>query len=128
MAVWRKAHTFDRRKASASTWIFTVARNKRIDMFRRENRPEVDVTDPWFDTQVSGEAEKSVEQKQLRKMIDGGVKTLPPAQAEILHKAFYEDKSHSAIADELDLPLGTVKSRIRLALERLRITFSGLES
>ena len=128
VVVWRKAHTFDRRKASASTWIFTVARNKRIDMFRRENRPQVDVNDPWFDTQVSGEAEKSVEQKQLRKMIDGGVQALPPAQAEILHKAFYEDKSHSAIASELDLPLGTVKSRIRLALERLRITFSGLES
>lgn len=128
IAVWRKAHTFDRGKASASTWIFTVARNKRIDMFRRENRPEVDVNDPWFATQTSGEAERSVEQKQLKTMIDGSVKTLPEAQAEILKKAFYEDMSHSAIADELGLPLGTVKSRIRLALERLRISFSGLES
>lgn len=128
IAVWRKAHTFDRSKAAASTWIFTVARNKRIDMFRRENRPEVDVNDPWFATQTSGEAERTVEQKQLKKMIDGSVKTLPAAQAEILHKAFYEDMSHSAIADELGLPLGTVKSRIRLALERLRISFSGFES
>ena len=127
IAVWRKAHTFDRRKASASTWIFTVARNKRIDMFRRENRPEVDVNDPWFATQTSGEAEKAVEQSQLKKMIDGRVKELPEAQARILQKAFYEDMSHSAIADELGIPLGTVKSRIRLALERLRISFSGLE-
>lgn len=128
IAVWRKAHTFDRSKASASTWIFTVARNKRIDLFRRENRPEVDVNDPWFATQTSGEAEKAVERTQLKKMIDGSVGTLPAAQAEILHKAFYEDMSHSAIAEQLGIPLGTVKSRIRLALERLRISFSGLES
>ena len=97
-------------------------------MFRRENRPEVDTNDPWFATQTSGEAERAVEQTQLKKIIDGGIETLPAAQAEILKKAFYEDMSHSAIADELGLPLGTVKSRIRLALERLRNSFSGIES
>ena len=119
LLVWRRAETFDATKANASTWIYTIARNKRIDVLRRERRPEPDPTDPAF---VSGEEgiETPAENADTERELSAAIATLPPEQAELLRLAYYEDKAHSEIAAEKKLPLGTVKSRLRLALEKLR--------
>lgn len=125
IAVWRKAALFDRRQASGSTWIFTIMRNKRIDLFRAERRPEIapaELADEIADaTDVEAEAATNEAVAELRRR----VADLPPEQADVLRKAYIEDKTHDAIARELSIPLGTVKSRIRLAVERLRATMAG---
>lgn len=120
LAVWRKAGTFDRQRATASTWVFTIVRNKRIDMFRRQRRPDVSLDEVVDQPSDSEPADSSFELAQAGKVVRQALANLPKEQVEVLHKAFFEDKSHSVIADELNLPLGTVKSRIRLGLARLR--------
>jgi len=124
LSVWRKAGTFDRQRATANTWVFTIVRNKRIDLFRRENRPEVTLDDVPDAVSDEEGADRSVEVVQVGGAVRNALATLSPEQLEVVHKAFYEDKSHSEIAAELNLPLGTVKSRIRLALTRLRAAVS----
>ena len=118
--VWRKAHLFDPSKAKASTWIFTIARNSRIDLLRKENRPEPDYSDPTFhaadEPRPDEVYERENEAKKLKAILDG----LPAEQQKVLRLAFFEEKAHVEIAEELNLPLGTVKSRIRLAFKRLR--------
>lgn len=120
LTVWRRAGQFDRRKAGVSTWIFTIARNRRIDILRRERRPEIDPNEPA----IKGEPEPSAEQAVLSAEGDGHLRgalaRLPGDQADLLRLAYFEDKSHSVIAAQLDLPLGTVKSRIRAAMGTLR--------
>ncbi|MBS0547591.1 MAG: sigma-70 family RNA polymerase sigma factor [Proteobacteria bacterium] len=119
--VWRKAASFDRARASAATWIYTIARNKRIDLLRRTVRPQIEAED-WLTVYAPEEddADKSVLAGQtyarVKELMDG----LSADQLVVIRKAFFEDKTHTAIAEELKLPLGTVKSRIRLALGRLR--------
>jgi RNA polymerase sigma-70 factor, ECF subfamily len=120
LAVWRKADTFDRYRATATTWIFTIVRNKRIDMFRREHRPEVSLDEAAEQPSDSEPADSAFGVAQAGTVVRQALAHLPKEQVEVLHKAFFEDKSHSVIADELNLPLGTVKSRIRLGLARLR--------
>ena len=118
--VWRKAHLFDPSKAKASTWIFTIARNSRIDLLRKENRPEPDYSDPTFysvdEPRPDEVFEREDEAQKLKAILDG----LPAEQQKVLRLAFFEEKAHVEIAEELNLPLGTVKSRIRLAFKRLR--------
>lgn len=120
LTIWRKAETFDPRQANAATWIFTIARNRRIDRFRRENRPDLDPEEPMLLPSAPDQADDVVSLSQDSERLAAALRTLPTEQAELLEKAFYEDKAHSAIAEETGLPLGTVKSRIRLALNRLR--------
>jgi RNA polymerase sigma-70 factor (ECF subfamily) len=118
--VWRKAASFDRRRASAATWIYTIARNKRIDLLRRSGRPIE--TEDWLTVYAPEEADadQSVLAGQTYMRMRELMESLSPDQQVVLRKAFFEDKTHTAIADELGLPLGTVKSRIRLALGKLR--------
>ena len=118
--VWRKAESFDPGQAAVSTWIFRIARNKQIDAIRREKRPEVDWTDPALQPEQPEEADKSLEAAQREDRIREVMKELPEEQAEMVRLAFFEDKAHSAIAEATGLPLGTVKSRLRLALAKLR--------
>ncbi|MCR9070621.1 MAG: sigma-70 family RNA polymerase sigma factor [Alphaproteobacteria bacterium] len=118
--VWRKADSFDRRQASASTWIFTIARNKRIDRLRRERRPELDPNDPALVPDPVEPADMTVQSQQSRDRILLAVEKLPAEQSELIRMAYFDDKSHAEIAAEMALPLGTVKSRIRLALGRMR--------
>lgn len=116
--VWRKAHMFDPKIASASTWIFTIVRNRQIDVIRKERRPEPEDL-PWGPEQEADPADQaaaSQEQENLRK----AVKALPKSQREIIEQCYFGDLSHSEIADVTGLPMGTIKSRIRLGLERLR--------
>ncbi|MDF1793902.1 MAG: sigma-70 family RNA polymerase sigma factor [Thalassobaculaceae bacterium] len=118
--VWRKAGSFDRRQASASTWIFTIARNKRIDRLRRERRPELDPHDPALVPDPERPADRAVEDLQSRSRILSAIEILPAEQSELIRLAYFDEKTHAEIAAEKDLPLGTVKSRIRLALGRMR--------
>lgn len=120
LSVWRKAYTFDPKRATASTWVFTILRNKRIDMLRREHRPEVDIDDVPERASEAASADDDYQAKQTRDLLRDAMEDLPADQIEVLQKAFFEDKSHSVVAEELKLPLGTVKSRIRLALSRMR--------
>jgi RNA polymerase sigma factor, sigma-70 family len=124
LAVWRRADTFDRRRASVSTWIFTIVRNKRIDLLRRAPFPEVDL-EQAADQAADGHApDERADLAIIATRLQRAVRALPREQAEILRRAFYEEKTHRTIASELGLPLGTVKSRIRLALTRLRAALS----
>ena len=119
--VWRKAASFDRTRASAATWIYTIARNKRIDLLRRAGKPAIEAED-WltaFGPPDDG-PDKSMLAGQTYNRVKELMGSLPAEQLAVIRKAFFEDKTHTAIAEELNLPLGTVKSRIRLALGRLR--------
>jgi RNA polymerase sigma-70 factor, ECF subfamily len=119
--VWRKAASFDRTRATAATWIYAIARNKRIDLLRRSARPAIE-TEDWLTifAPESDSADKSVLAGQTYDRVKQLMDRLSADQLLVLRKAFFEDKTHTAIAEELKLPLGTVKSRIRLALGRLR--------
>ncbi|MEX1146907.1 MAG: sigma-70 family RNA polymerase sigma factor [Sphingomonadales bacterium] len=120
LLVWRKADQFDPSRAAATTWIYTITRNRRIDRLRRERRPVPGGDDPLAETTASPAGEAVVAFRQDRIRIGRAMKTLPEDQAIVVRMAFMEDKSHSMIAEELDIPLGTVKSRMRLAFKRLR--------
>jgi RNA polymerase sigma-70 factor (ECF subfamily) len=121
--VWRRAVTFDRNRAGGSSWIFAIARNKRIDLVRRERRPEIEPEDEA----VAPPAEAAYVADAHRRALGRAFEDLPAEQSEILRKAYMEDKSHGAIAAETGLPLGTVKSRARLGLARLRVLMAGWE-
>ena len=118
VTVWRKAHLYDPLRATASTWIFTIARNKRIDALRKRNRPEPEEL-YWMEDSEPDTAEIVGMQQEADKLASA-VEELPEKQREVLKRAFYGDLSHQEIADETGLPLGTIKSRIRCALEKLR--------
>lgn len=125
LTLWRRADSFDPRQANASTWIFTIARNKRIDALRRENRPELDPNDPAFAAAPLPAADEAMAASESEQVLRQAIGQLPQEQAELLRICYYGDKSHRQIALELGLPLGTVKSRLRLALGRLRLALKG---
>jgi len=120
LTVWQKAGSYNPARASASTWIFTIARNKRIDYFRRNGRAEPHADDPLMTPDTGLLPDQEVSQHENEKMLKEALGELPEDQAEMIKKAFLEEKTHADIAAETGIPLGTVKSRIRLALERLR--------
>jgi len=120
ITVWRRASSFDRNKAGVSTWIFTIVRNKRIDCIRREKRPTVDHEEVKDQSAGTEDPIEALDTKRATEALRSGLKSLPREQLIVLQKAFLEDKTHSVVAEELEIPLGTVKSRIRLALKRLR--------
>jgi RNA polymerase sigma-70 factor (ECF subfamily) len=117
--VWRKAHMFDPAKATAVTWIYSIARNLRIDAARKAKRVRDLPDDLW-----QGDADKPADQElidhQSARSVSALIGALPPDQQTVLKMSFYEDLSHGDIAKALSLPLGTVKSRLRLALTRLK--------
>ncbi len=127
LMLWRRAETFDRRKASASTWLFTIARNKRIDAIRRTSKPDFDPHDPSLLPQAEAPVDDAVHARKRDAEVRAALAGLPDDQRDLLRRAFYGGKSHSQIADETGIPLGTVKSRIRLALRRLKDSVDGLE-
>jgi RNA polymerase sigma factor (sigma-70 family) len=121
LTLWRRADSFDPRQANASTWIFTIARNKRIDALRREKRPELDPDDPVLAATPAPPADDTLAAAESEEILRQAIAQLPQEQAELLRICYYGDKSHRQVARELGLPLGTVKSRLRLALARLRL-------
>jgi len=120
LTVWRKAAQFDPAKAEASTWVFTIARNLRIDALRRENFPVAGDDDLAQLPDPSDSAETILDMAARGRRLREALADLPPEQAEIVQLSFFQDKPHSAIESELGIPLGTVKSRLRLAMKRLR--------
>ncbi|PWR21932.1 sigma-70 family RNA polymerase sigma factor [Zavarzinia compransoris] len=120
LTVWRKAASFDRRQSSATTWTFTIARNRRIDLIRRESKPGLDAGDPALVPAAPVPADVAVDENRRDETLRTAIAGLPPEQADLLKLAFYEGKSHAEIAAVRNLPLGTVKSRLRLAFNRLR--------
>lgn len=116
--LWQKAYQFDPNRASVSTWVYTIARNRRIDMLRKSLRAEPeDLT--WGPGAEPDQAE-IYEAQQETKRLGHALAVLPDKQRALIERAFYGELSHSEIAAETGLPLGTIKSRIRLALNRLR--------
>ena len=120
LSVWRKGHTFDSSKASASTWMFTIARNLRIDRFRSESRPEFDPSDPSLIPEPELQADEQLELKNRQNYVRKCLDELPNDQREVVKLSFMQGLSHQEISDKLDIPLGTVKSRLRLSFGKLR--------
>ncbi len=116
--LWQKAHLFDESRASTGTWVFTIARNRRIDVARKARRPEPEDLD-WGPAPEADQAEV-MEAQQDTDRLGRAMADLPEKQRALIERAYFGDLSHSEIAAETGLPLGTIKSRIRLALDRLR--------
>lgn len=125
LTVWRKAHLFDRKKAAASTWIFTIARNRRIDILRKRKFPEIDAEDPSLVPDAPRPPDEEVIGAREGEAVRLALEKLPDEQRELVRLAFYNGWSHSKIAEDTNLPLGTVKSRLRLAFSRLRNELEG---
>jgi RNA polymerase sigma-70 factor (ECF subfamily) len=119
LAVWRKARLFDPAKADAATWIFTIARNMRVDALRRERRPEL-AAEPMLIPEEEADGDARLTAAERARAVAEAIAGLPPEQAEVVRLSYYEDKPHREIEADLGIPLGTVKSRLRLALGRLR--------
>ncbi|MCA0244549.1 MAG: sigma-70 family RNA polymerase sigma factor [Proteobacteria bacterium] len=135
--LWRRAASFDPARARLSTWLYTIVRNLRIDQQRRlaarpgaEAATDDDAADDGFDA-LGGDAALQPEAQllaaQRERKLRRALAALPPEQAQVLRLSFYEEHAHPAIARDLGIPLGTVKSRIRLAVAQLRRLLDGLE-
>jgi RNA polymerase sigma factor (sigma-70 family) len=120
LTVWQRASLYDRAQASVSTWVFTIARNRQIDVLRRERRPELDAEEPLLQPSAGPEPDRLFDAERSAERVRAALLLLPAEQAELVRVSFYEEASHSALAERFDLPLGTVKSRLRLALQKLR--------
>lgn len=128
LTVWRRAPTYDPALAGVSTWVFTIARNRRIDTLRRVRQPPVDANEPALVPSAPPSPDSAVAILQWEVRLAAAIATLPAEQAQMLKLAYFDDRSHSDIAEALKLPLGTVKSRLRLAIRRLRSVFEPEES
>lgn len=120
ITVWQKAGMYDAALASVSTWIFRVARNRRIDAQRRTRRPELAAEDPMLRPPEIEQPDETFLRGEMEDSVRAELEKLPPDQLMLVRAAFYDGLSHSEIAAAFNLPLGTVKSRIRLAFLRLR--------
>ena len=125
IVLWHKAALFDPVKSSLSTWLFRIARNRRIDAFRRDKSALLDADDPALQPSQPESADDIVEAEERDERVRKAMLDLPEEQAVLVKQAFFLGRSHSQIAEDTGLPLGTVKSRIRLAFSRLRRSLEG---
>lgn len=126
VVVWRKAASFDPAKASVSTWIFRIARNRRIDVFRRDRTAVLDGEDPSLRPPETPDPQEAADAGQRQGLIARALAQLPAEQQDLIRRAFYDELSHSEIAERTGLALGTVKSRLRLAFAKLRSALGDL--
>lgn len=123
LKVWRKADSFDPNSAAATAWIFTIARNLRIDAFRREKRKGEGQTmdaDTEFVLDGSPLPDEALASAQTDARVSKALSSLSEEQRKVVELSFYKEKAHAEIAEQLQIPLGTVKSRLRLAMVKLR--------
>ncbi|GLK54730.1 RNA polymerase sigma-70 factor (ECF subfamily) [Methylopila capsulata] len=125
VALWRKAALFDPAKSSVGTWLYRIARNRRIDLLRRAHGATVELDEAIVPIDDAPQADVAMAASERDGIVRRAMETLPPEQLTLVRLAFFEGRSHSEIAESEGLPLGTVKSRIRLAFSRLRRRLEG---
>ena len=129
LAVWRKAALFDPESAGAAAWIFTIASNLRIDTHRRDRRGGViETSDVEIEFQIDDAPlpDARLASAQSEERVRAALSNLSADQVRVIELSFFEEKAHADIARILEIPLGTVKSRLRLAMSRLRNLLSEL--
>ena len=119
LSVWSKSDRFDADRGAASTWLFALTRNAFVDRIRRQRRPEVDPADPLLEGNAPA-ADRLLLAAESQRELAAAVARLPPDQQDVVRRSYFHGQSMSQIAAEAGLPLGTVKTRARLALEHLR--------
>lgn len=131
LRVWRGAATYDPARGTADTWVFRIARNVRVDLWHKERRPVIDPDDPVLVPALGPDAPPSPEDaaahRQQGRRLHAALASLPDEQAEVLRRMYLHGHGPDAIAADLGLPVGTVKSRARLAFQRLRRTLDATE-
>ena len=123
LSVWRKAALFDPTASGVATWIFTIARNLRIDAIRRERRGgaiRVDEVEAEYEVDEAPLADVRIVAAQSEARVREALAALPRDQLTVIQMSFFEEQAQAEIARTLQIPLGTVKSRVRLAMKRLR--------
>jgi RNA polymerase sigma-70 factor, ECF subfamily len=120
IAVWRKAASYDADRATVSAWVFTIARNLRIDRFRRDQRAQLHNVYELVEPAASSPPDMPLEAVELESRVRAAIDGLPDEQVRVVELSFFEGQAHGDIAEKLGIPLGTVKSRLRLAMARLR--------
>jgi len=120
VTLWHKAALFDPAKSSLSTWLFRIARNRRIDLARRDKGDSLDQDDPMLQPEPEPLPDAGLDSVVREDKVRAAMSQLPPEQYEVIRFAFFLGYPHSRIAEETGLPMGTVKSRIRLAFARLK--------
>ena len=118
--IWTKADYYDPKVASPSTWIYTIARNKKIDILRKSRKAILEDIETAVLPAIEPKTEENIEHDQKFDIIAQHLDALPKDQLDLLKMNFFEEKSHGEISELTGIPLGTVKSRIRLALEKIR--------
>jgi RNA polymerase sigma factor (sigma-70 family) len=128
--VWRNAGKYSESLASVSTWIFTITRNQRIDILRKLNRTRAEIvieTEDLWQIPTEDTTICSIQNLSTEKFVKTAIDKLPEEQMIALRKVYYEGKTHEEVAEELNIPLGTVKGRLRLSLQKLRVMFEAKE-
>jgi RNA polymerase sigma factor (sigma-70 family) len=128
--VWRNADKYSESLASVSTWIFTISRNQRIDLLRKMNRTKAEVvieTEELWQIPMEDTTVRSIQNASTEKCIRESIDTLPEEQMIAVRKVYYEGKTHQEVAEELNIPLGTLKGRLRLSLKKLRVMLEATE-
>jgi RNA polymerase sigma-70 factor (ECF subfamily) len=129
-SVWRNADKYSESLASVSTWIFTITRNQRIDILRKLNRTRAEIvieTEDLWQIPTEDTTICSIQNLSTEKFVKAAIEKLPEEQMIALRKVYYEGKTHEEVAEELKIPLGTVKGRLRLSLQKLRVMFEAKE-
>jgi len=129
-SVWRNAGKYSESLASVSTWIFTITRNQRIDILRKLNRTRAEIvieTEDLWQIPTEDTTICSIQNLSTEKFVKAAIEKLPEEQMIALRKVYYEGKTHEEVAEELNIPLGTVKGRLRLSLQKLRVMFEAKE-
>jgi RNA polymerase sigma-70 factor (ECF subfamily) len=127
VTIWHKAAGFDPARSSVLTWTFVIARNRRIDSLRRERSTTTYGSVPPEAEDDSAGTHEVVQGAQTDALMREAIASLPPDQQEVIRRSFFDDEPHSAIAAALSLPLGTVKSRLRIAFAKLRSRMENLQ-
>ena len=127
VTLWRRRDQFDPGKASVSTWIFRISRNLRIDYLRKHKQIILNLDALPEQADKDSDPAKHLESKIKQRIVQQALAELPADQSDVLKMSFFEGKAHGDIAQKLNLPLGTVKSRIRLATERIRNSIRSLK-